>query len=385
MAGFEGIRWASTQLRYDLTTEEVAVEGVDAKVFAVSRSIHYGLFLAFEGIRFRCRTDERGRLRFTFLNLDVNVDRFRRGMQFLLADDAAGLVPEADQIKHLFLHYLSLPENRELFLEMARTGRQGYLRPFTVDEEQSIGVTFPQRPCMRMVAAAYDRYLGEPFSGVVVPRLVRAVGVNGTGCLKLGVNYLISIKAVARARKVHASASSALFLDDRPDLPIGERKITEWDSSCALVALRDGTFIKIPESPLILPSVTIRGIADILSMKGHPVVERDITYGELLERTRAGEVVTVCSIGTAGILNRCSQLHLFNGEEVEAVLRADNTHPSFGALAAARKHYWDIYALRAEPPAGHVVEEFEALDAQLSGAGRRRPADPLHPEEWSCL
>ncbi|MBW1879868.1 MAG: hypothetical protein JRI25_23430 [Deltaproteobacteria bacterium] len=384
MAGFEGISWASTQLRYDLTTEEVTVEGIDAKVYTVSRSIHYGLFLAFEGIRFRCRTDEQGRLRFTFLNLGRNVERFRRAMRFLLAEEAGDLVPEADAIKQLFLRYLSLPQNRDLFLEMARTGRQGYLRPFTIDEERSIGVTFPQRPCIRMVAAAYDRYLGEPFSGVVVPDLVRAVGVNGTGCLKLGVNYLMSIKAVARAKQVHPSASSGLFLDDRPDLPIDERKITEWDSSCALLALRDGTFIKIPESPLILPSVTIRGITDILRMMGERVVERDITYGELLERTRADEVVTVCSIGTAGILNRCAQLHLFNGEEVEAILRADTAHPSYAALAAARKHYWDIYAGRAEPPLGHVVEEHEVLDVQCDGTNARpAAADPGHPEEHS--
>ena len=114
---------------------------------------------------------------------------------------------------------------------VADLGAQGYFRPFTVDEEQSIGVTFPGRPAIRAVVCRYDRYLGEPFSGVVVPHLVRAIDINQMGCLKLGVNYLVSVKAVDEARKIDPSAGSALFLDDKPDLGLMERKITEWDSS----------------------------------------------------------------------------------------------------------------------------------------------------------
>ena len=88
----------------------------------------------------------------------------------------------------------------------------------------------------------------EPFDGVVVPNLVRAVSTNGTGCLKLGSNYLLSVKAVQQAQEVVKSAHAALFLDDRPELPLHTRKITEWDSSCALFALKDGSLIKIPKA-----------------------------------------------------------------------------------------------------------------------------------------
>jgi branched-chain amino acid aminotransferase len=151
---------------------------------------------------------------------------------------------------------------------MGESGGQGYLRPFTVDESQSIGVTFPENPSIRMVTCTYDRYMGEPFSGVVVPNLVRAVGANGTGNLKLGVNYLLSVKAVDEARSILPEASSALFLDDRLDLPLRDRRVTEWDSSCCLIALTSGTVVKIPESPLILPSVTIQGICAILREAG---------------------------------------------------------------------------------------------------------------------
>ena len=84
---------------------------------------------------------------------------------------------------------------------MADQDAQGYLRPFTVDEEHSMGVTFPNQPAIRAISCRYDHYLGEPFCGVVIPHLVRAVGVNKTGCLKLGINYLISVKAIDEAKE----------------------------------------------------------------------------------------------------------------------------------------------------------------------------------------
>ena len=359
MAGFQGIHWAPSQARYSLKTGQTLVEPASSKVYAVSRSIHYGLCLAFEGIRFRCRFVD-GELTFTFFNLAHNLERFQRSIRYNLAEADHELVPSTEGMRQLFLRYLSLPQNRDLFEEMAHSGQQGYLRPFTFDEEQSIGVVLPQQPSIRLVAAGYDDYLGEPFSGVVVPQYVRACGVNGTGCLKLGINYLMSVKAIIAARRVHPSAASALFLDDRPYDPIDQRTISEWDSSCALIALTDNTFIKIPESPLILPSVTIRGICAILREWGEMVVERDVTYAELVDLTVRGELVTICSIGTAGILNRCSQLHLFDGETVRAVMNAQEDHPAFAKLREAKQAYWGIYAHAVEAPADTLVEEHRA-------------------------
>jgi branched-subunit amino acid aminotransferase/4-amino-4-deoxychorismate lyase len=186
--------------------------------------------------------------------------------------------------------------------------------------------------------------MGEPFSGVVIPHLVRAVGINGTGCLKLGVNYLMSVKAVEEAKTIWPTAASALFLDDNPTADLYSRKITEWDSSCCLIGLRDGTTIKIPESSLILPSVTIQGMVAILKHLNQPVVERDITYGEFVEKSRKNEIIAVCSIGTAGILNRCERIALIDehkhiiGEQV-----ADPTHPLYQKYGEAKKILWDIY------------------------------------------
>ncbi len=359
MAGFEGIKWADFQARYLLRDKSYSMVSISDTVPAVSRSIHYGLCLAFEGIRYFIGPAEDGSLHIQFLNLHKNLQRFRRSIAFNLGAAQQAMVPSEAELEALILHYLRSPDLADFVKKMGESGSQGYLRPFTVDESQSIGVTFPENPSIRMVTCTYDRYMGEPFSGVVVPNLVRAVGANGTGNLKLGVNYLLSVKAVDEARSILPEARSALFLDDRLDLPLPDRRITEWDSSCCLIALANGTVIKIPESPLILPSVTIQGICAILREDGIAVEERDMTYGEFMARAETGEIAAIASIGTAGILNRAQRLVLVDENNAPCgEQRAQTDHPMYQALGRAKQTYWDIYQDKAPVPAGMVLQSY---------------------------
>jgi branched-chain amino acid aminotransferase len=360
MAGFEGVKWASRQMRYLLDGKSFDLFDADDRVYAVSRSIHYAQFLCFEGIRFFCKKNNRGHLEVNFLNWNLNLERFQRGIAFCLAERQQHLVPSPEEMEHIFIRqYFRDPSMRDFLEEMAELGAQGYLRPFTVDEEQSIGVTFATQPSIRAVACRYDRYLGEPFSGVVVPKLVRAVGANNTGCLKLGVNYLMSVKAIDEAKKILPDAASALFLDDRVDKKLTDRVITEWDSSCCLFAFRDGSVVKIPENPLILPSVTIQGLVAILKEMGTAVQERDMKYGELIERVKADELVCVSSVGTAGIMNRCEKLMLTDeiGETI-AVHTPDKDHSLYLTLGKAKQFYWNIYKEKVKLPDGMRLNKY---------------------------
>jgi len=127
-----------------------------------------------------------------------------------------------------------------------------------------------------------------------------------------------------------------------------------------LFALRDGTIIKIPESNLILPSVTIVGICAILNQMGVNVVERDMTYGELIDRTKKKEVIAICSIGTAGILNRAQKLLLVDNEGKTIVEHhADESHELFHKLGEARTYYWDIYQGKVSVPDGLSLDKYE--------------------------
>jgi len=358
MASFEGLKWADNQMMWSLVDRELQMVDAHDKTYAVSKSIHYGICLVFEGIRFYCHEKD-GVPHAVFGNWHRNLERFRRGIAFNLSNDQQELVPTVDELEDLFLRYLRQESLRPFIDDMVQTGAQGYLRPFTLDEVQSIGVTFPSNPAIRAIACHYDQYLGEPFTGVVVPHLVRAVSENGTGCLKLGINYLISIRAVAEAKKLVSDAAAALFLDDHPHLRLEERNITEWDSSCCLLALKDGTVIKIPESNLILPSVTIAGIVSMLRERGVNVVENDVTYGELRHMVEWDNLACICSVGTAGILNRCSKLHLVDGEgRIIATHEPDMEHELYGILGEMRDDYWNIFKGAKEPPEGIERTEY---------------------------
>jgi branched-chain amino acid aminotransferase len=354
MAKFEGVKWAPQQMRYLLPDKQFDILESDARVFAVSRSVFYATFLCFEGIRFFCKKGAAGRLEVNFLNWHKNLERLRRGVTFNLSKAQAEMVPSVEELESIIIHqYFQEPSIRAFLEEMADLGVQGYLRPFTVDEEQSMGVTFPGQPAIRAIFCRYDDYLGEPFTGVIIPHLVRAVAANKTGWLKLGINYLVSLKALEAAKEVDPGAAAALFLDDKTHLPLAERYITEWDSSCCLFGLRDGTVIKIPESELILPSVTIQGMVTILRDMGVKVEERHVAYGELLRLVRANELVVAASIGTAGIMNRCQKLVLV--DETNAVAAThfpEKDHALYGKLAEAKTYYWDIYREKVKLPAG---------------------------------
>src|SRR3989339_193780 len=355
MAGFEGIQWAQHQLRFLLGAEKPELVSLDDRVPAVSKSLHYALCLAFEGIRFCCRREGRG-LAVTMVNWHCNLERFRAGIAFNLSATQQHLVPTVCVLEELLSGFLASPELRPFLTELADKGAQGYLRPFTVDEDRSIGVHFPGLPSIRAVVCRYDSYLGEPFRGVVVPSLVRAVACNGTGCLKLGVNYLISIKAVEAARRVDPEARSALFLDDQPQLPVADRLLTEWDSSCCLVASTDGTVLRIPDNPLILPSVTIRGLVALLRDQDISVREEPLCYGELQDLVARRALVAICSVGTAGILNRCASLTLVDAEG-RTIARHQPLidHPLYATLGNLKEQYWSVYRGRRAAPVGMEV------------------------------
>lgn len=351
MAKFEGVKWAPGQMRYFLYDKSFAMFEAEAKTYAATRSTYYASFLCFEGIRYFCRKNEKGKLELIFVNWDQNLERFRKSMAFNLSRSQQHIVPTREELEELFIgKYFSHPVMRPYLEEMAEKGAQGYLRPFTLDEEHSMGVTFPNFPAIRAVTCMYNQYLGEPFVGVVIPHLVRALGVNGTGCLKLGINYLISIKAIDEAKALVPEAAAVLFLDDKPYLPIEQREISEWDSSCCLLALSDGTVVKIPESNLILPSVTIKGMVAILRKMGIKVEERPFTYGELVERVKKNELVTVASVGTAGILNRCEKLVLVDNDlKIIGEHLPNKSHELYQKLKEAREYYWNVYKGLAEP------------------------------------
>jgi len=90
------------------------------------------------------------------------------------------------------------------------------------------------------------------------------------------------------------------------------------------------------------------------------VIERDILYGELIEWARNNQVVTICSVGTAGILNRAQKLVLVDeSRKVITEQIADENHELFKKCGDARTYYWDIYRGKVPVPDGMALNTFE--------------------------
>ena len=348
MAGFIDVRMAPVQFKRALGGGRGGLVCMRSKCYTVSKSIHYGAFLCFEGIRFFVR-EEDGAPAAVFLNLDHNLQRFRRSMAFYLSPEQEETIPSADELRDMVARYLGSRKMREFIAGMIADRRYGYLRPYTLDEGLSIGVDFPSEPTIRIAAASFAGYLGEPFSGVVVPNIVRAVESNGTGALKLGINYPVSIRAIRLAREHDPDAKAALLLDDRTWLPTRERLVTEWDSSCCMFGLSDGTVVTIPDGPLILPSVTVRGLRAVLKDMGVNVLTEDVSYGKLLDGF-GGRLSTVCSVGTAGVLNRTERLTMVLGQRAVKIHEVNKKAEVYHTLGQARERYLSLYTSRERPP-----------------------------------
>ena len=91
----------------------------------------------------------------------------------------------------------------------------------------------------------------------------------------------------------------------------------------------------------------------ILTHLGAKVEERHLKYGELVRRVKAGELVAACSVGTAGILNRCAKLILVDNERKTIATHVpDEKHALYAMLAAAKAYYWNIYRGTVPPLEG---------------------------------
>jgi hypothetical protein len=86
---------------------------------------------------------------------------------------------------------------------------------------------------------------------------------------------------------------------------------------------------------------------------GVNVDERHVTYGELVRRVKANELVVAASVGTAGIMNRCQKLVCVDkASAITAIHVPDTGHALYTKLAEAKAYYWDIYREKAKLPTG---------------------------------
>ena len=174
------------------------------------------------------------------------------------------------------------------------SGATLYIRPYMFGSDAVIGV----KPANEYQFRVFTTPVGPYFKGGAKPITIRVsdfdrAAPHGTGHIKAGLNYAMSLHAIVDAHK--QGYDENMYLDAAT-----RTYVEETGGANFIFVTKDGKVVT-PKSDSILPSVTRRSIAvvakDILGMK---VEERPVKLAELSDFAECGVCGTaavVCPVG----------------------------------------------------------------------------------------
>jgi branched-chain amino acid aminotransferase len=190
-------------------------------------------------------------------------------------------------------------------VEWVPTGEEAslYLRPFMYASEAFLGV----RPSLEAEYLVIASPVGPYFAGGVKPvsiwvdREYSRAGAGGTGAAKCGGNYASSLLPQMVAQQ--HGCEQVCFLDSAT-----RTHLEELGGMNVFVVRADGS-VETPElSGSILEGVTRSSIIQLLTDRGHDVVERRIPLADLLDGIRDESVTEVFACGTAAVITPIGRL-----------------------------------------------------------------------------
>ncbi len=175
------------------------------------------------------------------------------------------------------------------------SGATLYIRPFMFATGDVIGVKPADEYQFRILVTPVGPY----YKGGVKPVKLQVsdydrAAPHGTGNIKAGLNYAMSLKPSVEA---HAKGyADNMFLD-----PMTRTYVEESGGANILFVKKDGTLV-VPQSftDSILPSITRRSLVDVAEhYLGMTVEQRPVKYQEILD----GEFVECGMCGTAAVIS----------------------------------------------------------------------------------
>ena len=198
------------------------------------------------------------------------------------------------------------------------TGASLYLRPYIFGINPVIGV----KPADDYQYRVFATPVGPYFKGGAKPIKVKIsdfdrAAPRGTGNIKAGLNYAMSLHAIVTAH--NEGFAENIYLD-----PATRTKIEETGGANILLVDQDGNLV-VPKSNSILPSITRRSLVYVGEhYLGLKVVEREVLLSEIFEGKFAegGLCGTAAVISPLGSINDHGKEFVFsNGmEEMGPVL-----------------------------------------------------------------
>ena len=236
----------------------------------------------FEGMK--AYTTEKGQI--VLFRPDLNADR--------LADSARRLeIPVFPKDK--FIEAIaSVVKANAAYVPPYGTGASLYLRPYMFGIDPVIGV----KPANEYQFRVFATPVGPYFKGGVKPLTIKISDFDraapcGTGNIKAGLNYAMSLHAIVTAHK--EGYDENMYLDAKT-----RTKVEETGGANFLFVTKDGKVVT-PKSDSILPSITRRSLMYVAKeYLGLEVEEREVFVDELKDFAECGLCGTAAVISPVG-------------------------------------------------------------------------------------
>ncbi|MCR4627125.1 MAG: branched-chain amino acid aminotransferase [Treponema sp.] len=271
VANFKNGKWDGGKL----TTDDAVVISECAGVLQYAQT-------CFEGLK--AYTTEDGRV-VTF-RPDLNAKRMVSSCKRL----EMPVYPEED-----FIHaVLSVVKANAKWVPPYGSGATLYVRPYMFGSSPVIGV----KPADEYQFRIFVTPVGPYFKGGIKPITVRLSDLDraaphGTGDIKAGLNYAMSLHNIVDAHK--NGFAENMYLD-----PASHTYIEETGGANILFVTKDGKIVT-PKSTSILPSITRRSLVEVARDYLHmEVEERPVNKAELNDFAECGLCGTAAVISPIG-------------------------------------------------------------------------------------
>jgi len=190
------------------------------------------------------------------------------------------------------------------------TGASLYVRPFMFGSDAVLGV----KPATEFQFRVFVSPVGPYFKGGVRPLTLRIsdfdrAAPRGTGHIKAGLNYAMSLHAIVDAH--HKGYDENVYLDSAT-----RSYIEETGGANIILIKKDGTVVT-PKSDTILPSITRRSLLTVAKdVLGLPVEERPVAVEELADFAECGLCGTAAVISPVGKIVNGDTEYVFGMEEM---------------------------------------------------------------------
>ena len=174
------------------------------------------------------------------------------------------------------------------------SGATLYIRPYMIATNPVIGV----KPATEYQFRIFVTPVGPYFKGGAKPLNIRVsdfdrAAPNGTGNIKAGLNYAMSLHAIVTAHK--EGYDENMYLD-----PMTRTKVEETGGANFLFVTKDNKVVT-PKSNSILPSITRRSLIQVAQeYLGLEAEEREITLEEVKDMAECGLCGTAAVISPVG-------------------------------------------------------------------------------------